>query len=92
SFYFYNSRQVDAGKREFERDWANVALADNWKFNPNVNAVFTPSPIENTTEETTEDPAFNPQTYLAQIPPAAAQDSLQELQHEAYFQAGLAYK
>jgi 7,8-dihydro-6-hydroxymethylpterin-pyrophosphokinase len=92
SFYFYNSRQVDAGKREFERDWANVALADNWKFNPNVNAVFTTTPVENTTEEIIEDPAFNPETYLAQIPPAAAQDSLQELQHEAYFQAGLAYK
>jgi len=92
SFYFYNSRQVDAGKREFERDWANVALADNWKYSPTANAVATPPSIEDTLEGTIENPEFNPETYLTQIPPAAAQDSLQQLQHEAYFQAGLAYK
>ncbi|MGB0280132.1 MAG: tetratricopeptide repeat protein [Flavobacteriaceae bacterium] len=91
SFYFYNSRQVENGKRDFQRDWANVGLVDNWKYASNATAVVTQSTPE-TTSEKEENPAYNPQTYLAQIPPPQAADSLKQLQHEAYFQAGLAYK
>lgn len=92
NFYFYNSRLVSAGKREFERNWANVTLTDNWKYNPTISAVATLPLPKNSAEEISEDPAFNPQTYLSQIPPNTALDSIKQLQHEAYFQAGLAYK
>ncbi len=91
SFYFYNSRQVENGKLDFQRDWANIGLADNWKYTSNSTAAVTQSTPEVTTEKE-ENPAYNPQTYLTQIPPPQAADSLKQLQQEAYFQAGLAYK
>lgn len=92
SFYFYNSRLVTAGKREFERNWANVTLADNWKYTPNVSLPIELVSDEPTSENTNKNTAFDPKTYLAQIPPSTAKDSLKRVQHEAYFQAGLAYK
>ena len=93
SFYFYNSRQMEKGKLDFQRDWANVALADNWKYAaPTPTGPMAQSDPEVETTETEENPAYNPQTYLAQIPPPEAADSIRQLQHEAYFQAGLAYK
>lgn len=91
NFYFYNSSLIEAGKREFKREWANVALEDNWKYNPNTSTIVT-ALTANTDEENTQDAAFNPETYLSQIPPATAKDSIQQVQHEAYFQSGLAHK
>ena len=93
SFYFYNSRQVEKGKLDFQRDWANVTLADNWKYAaPNSTGLMAQSKPEVETTEKDENPAYNPQMYLAQIPPPEAADSIRKQQHEAYFQAGLAYK
>ena len=91
SFYFYNSREVEAGKREFQRDWGAIQLSDNWKYNPTSNAVVASTKPDNEQVEK-ENPIYNPQTYLDKIPPIEAKDSIQRLQHEAYFQAGLAYK
>ncbi len=91
-FYFYNSRQVTYGKLRFQQNWANIALADNWKYDPtkSVAAEEETSEIEDAVEAI--DPALDPKTYLSQIPPPEARDSLQLLQNEAYYQAGLAYK
>lgn len=91
SFYFYNSRQLETGKREFQRNWASVSLADNWKYTPTSTSVIDES-TATVTKEIIKDAAYNPQTYLEQIPPISAADSLMQLQQEAYFQAGLAYK
>ena len=92
NFYFYNSRQVANGKLRFQQNWANIALADNWKYDPikSIAAEEETSDIEDTAEGL--DPALDPKTYLSQIPPPEARDSLHLLQNEAYFQAGLAYK
>lgn len=91
-FYFYNSRHVANGKLRFQQNWANIALADNWKYDPtkSVAAEEETSEIEDAVEAI--DPTLNPKTYLSQIPPPEARDSLQLLQNEAYYQAGLAYK
>ena len=91
-FYFYNSRQVTNGKLRFQQNWANIALADNWKYDPtkSIAAEEETSEIEDAVEAI--DPALDPKTYLSQIPPPEARDSLQLLQNEAYYQAGLAYK
>ena len=90
-FYFYNSRQVANGKLRFKQNWSNIALADNWKYSPQKSiAVEETSEIEDTADGL--DPALDPKTYLSQIPPPEARDSLRLLQNEAYFQAGLAYK
>jgi hypothetical protein len=90
-FYFYNSRQVANGKLRFKQNWSNIALADNWKYSPQKSiAVEERSEIEDTADGL--DPALDPKTYLSQIPPPEARDSLRLLQNEAYFQAGLAYK
>lgn len=91
SFYFYNSREVEAGKRAFQRDWGTIQLSDNWKYNPTSNAVIVSTKSDNEAVDK-ENPIYNPQTYLDKIPPMEAKDSIQQLQHEAYFQAGLAYK
>jgi tetratricopeptide (TPR) repeat protein len=92
SFYFYNSRQVENGKREFQRDWGDIVLADDWKFNTTLNRVAAPTESEIEPTKSNENPAYNPETYLTQIPPIAAADSIKQVQQEAYFQAGLAYK
>ena len=91
-FYFYNSRQVSKGKIDFQQKWANIALADDWKYDPtkSIPAEEETSEVESIAEVI--DPKLNPKTYLSQIPPPEARDSLQRLQNEAYFQAGLAYK
>ena len=91
-FYFYNSRQVTNGKLRFQQNWANIALADNWKYDPtkSIAAEEETSEVEGTTEAI--DPTLDPKTYLSQIPPPEARDSLKLLQNEAYYQAGLAYK
>ncbi len=91
SFYFYNSRQVEAGKREFQRNWASVSLADNWKYTP-MSTSFVDESKATTAKESSKDASYDPRTYLEQIPPLSAADSLIQLQQEAYFQAGLAYK
>ena len=91
-FYFYNSRQVANGKLRFQQNWANIALADNWKYDPSksIAAGEEVSAVEDANEAL--DPTLDPKTYLSQIPSPKARDSLQLLQNEAYYQAGLAYK
>ena len=92
SFYFYNSRQIENGKRDFQRDWGTVDLADNWKYNVASNSSFVQTAPVKEENESEENPTYNPQTYLTQIPLPETADSIRQLQHEAYFQAGLAYK
>ena len=80
------------GKLRFQQNWANIALADNWKYDPtkSIAAEEETSEVEGTAEAI--DPTLDPKTYLSQIPPPEARDSLKLLQNEAYYQAGLAYK
>jgi hypothetical protein len=91
-FYFYNSRQVANGKLRFNQNWANIALADNWKYSPKKSIAVEEETSEIEATDEGLDPALDPKTYLSQIPPPEARDSLRLLQNEAYFQAGLAYK
>ena len=91
-FYFYNSRQVLNGKLRFQQNWTNIALADNWKYDPKKSIASGEETVEIEGVAKTIDSALDPETYLSQIPPPEALDSLQLLQNEAYYQAGLAYK
>ena len=91
-FYFYNSRQVANGKLRFNQNWANITLADNWKYSPKKSIAVEEETSEIEATDEGLDPALDPKTYLSQIPPPEARDSLRLLQNEAYFQAGLAYK
>lgn len=91
-FYFYNSRQVLNGKLRFQQNWTNIALADNWKYDPTKSIASGEETLEIEDVAETIDSALDPETYLSQIPPPEALDSLQLLQNEAYYQAGLAYK
>ena len=67
-------------------------MADNWKYDPSksIAAGEEVSAVEDANEAL--DPTLDPKTYLSQIPSPKARDSLQLLQNEAYYQAGLAYK
>ena len=91
-FYFYNSRQVANGKLRFNQNWANIELADNWKYSPKKSIADEEETSEIEVTDEGLDPALDPTTYLTQIPPPEARDSLRLLQNESYFQAGLAYK
>lgn len=92
SFYFYNSREIAQGAQAFKRDWGEIALTDNWKYKPTNTTVAEQASAKPARDDEKVDPKFDPNTYMQMIPPATAADSLRLLQHEAYFQAGIAYK
>ena len=92
TFYFYNRRKLELGKQVFKRQWGEIALTDNWKYQP-TDAPSAAQASDSLGVETTPlDPELDPKTYLALIPEPEAADSLRLVQHEAYFQAGIAYK
>ncbi len=95
TFYFYNQTTVAYGKTAFKRTYGNRELQDNWR----ISSISNPG--EAIAEEETEieeysidtDPAFDPQTYIAQLPTDQnVLDSLQTDRNFAYYQLGVIYK
>jgi tetratricopeptide (TPR) repeat protein len=92
TFYFYNRRELERGKQLFKRMWGEIALTDNWKYQP-TDALSAEQVSDSLSVDTPQlDPELDPKTYLALSPEPEAADSLRLVQHEAYFQAGIAYK
>jgi len=94
-FYFYNQTVVAYGKTAFKRTFGNRELQDNWR----VSSITNPAAVADIDQERKEeysiesDPAFDPQTYIAQIP--TDQNVLDSLKTEfnfAYYQLGVIYK
>jgi hypothetical protein len=96
-FYFYNSAMRSRGESEFFRIWGNISKTDNWRY-ANQQAetetiVDTATETEQKIEKAVEvDPRYMLETYINQIPPPEARDSLVQVRNTAYFDAGLAYK
>ncbi|WP_317130852.1 type IX secretion system periplasmic lipoprotein PorW/SprE [Aquimarina intermedia] len=95
TFYFYNPTTVGFGKTSFKRTFGNRELQDNWR----VSSITNPLSIEvaETTKEDTydieQDPLFDPQTYIDQLPTSvAAIDSLKKERNFSYYQLGVIYK
>jgi tetratricopeptide (TPR) repeat protein len=72
SWYFYNSMAVSAGKSQFQTQWGDRTLSDNWRQSSKTDmavklSVAAPSSSSDSTQQTVvmkNTPAF----YLAQLP------------------------
>lgn len=99
TFYFYNPTLRSSGAAAFTQRWGNRRLADDWRrknkkqianeqqSQPGSSAGAKPDGEEE------EDPRYQPETYLAEIP---LSDSSQAISHqkiqEALYGNGLIYK
>ncbi len=96
-FYFYNSAMRSRGESEFFRIWGNISKTDNWRYANQQAATETIVDTATETEQKIEKavevaPRYMLETYINQIPPPEARDSLVQVRNTAYFDAGLAYK
>ena len=95
SFYFYNPSSVARGAQEFVRIWGNRPLADNWRTSFTTLSVEDPQTeaFQAAEVDPGENPLFDPQTYVAQIPTnPQVIDSLREQRALARYQLGLIYR
>lgn len=95
AFYFYNPNSVARGMQEFIRIWGNRPLSDNWR-----TTAASLSQMDSQAEQTQpddlisrENPLFDPQTYIAQIPSdPKVVDSLRNQRALARYQLGLIHR
>lgn len=92
-FYFYNSSTLAYGKQEFKRIWGNRKLEDGWRLSSKQTVNFDEEIVESSGTTIGDNPAFDPESYLALIPrEAAVIDSITRDRDFAYYQLGLIYK
>ena len=93
-FYFYNPVRIASGMQDFLRTWGTRELKDNWQLNSGGIAASGPSGLDEISGLLIDNnPKFNPQTYLDQIPgDPAIIDSLANQRNDAYYRLGLIYK
>ena len=93
-FYFYNPVRIAKGMQDFLRTWGPRELKDNWRFNSGGIAATGANGLDEISVLLIEnDPKFDAQTYLDQIPGEPALiDSLANQRNDAYYRLGLIYK
>ena len=90
-WYFYNGQSLSFGKNEFQKNWGNRALEDNWRWSSQLK-ISNPQGGE-TQQETTLSSRYDVASYLATIPASAATiDSLKIERNEGLYELGLIYK
>lgn len=95
TFYFYNPTTVAFGKTAFKRTFGTRELQDNWRISSITNPQAVAEQEEKEEEEYVidDDPTFNPQTYIAQLPTdQKVIDSLHTGRNFADYQLGVIYK
>ncbi|GAA4109897.1 hypothetical protein GCM10022393_06720 [Aquimarina addita] len=95
TFYFYNPTTVAYGKTTFKRTYGNRENQDNWRLSSVTDPSAASSEVSDEKEEYSidTDPAFDPQTYIAQLPTdPEILDSLHTDRNFAYYQLGVIYK
>jgi tetratricopeptide (TPR) repeat protein len=92
-FYFYNPIRVSRGAQDFLRTWGSRELADNWRYGSRAMNQSTVNAEERLMDINLDnDPIYDPQTYLAQIPTEAlVLDSLSAQRNRANYQLGVIY-
>lgn len=95
AFYFYNPTTVAYGRQQFFRIWGDRPLADNWR--TQETDVLAPeiagTEVQAETMVFKDNPIYDPQTYIAQIPTdPTILDSLESQRNYAYYQLGIIYK
>ncbi len=93
-FYFYNPVRIASGMQDFLRTWGPGELKDNWRLNSGGIAATGPNGLNEISGLLIDNnPKFDPQTYMHQIPgEPAVIDSLAHQRNDAYYRLGLIYK
>ena len=89
-WYFYNSQSLSFGKLEFQKNWGDRALEDDWRWSSKVN-------VSNTNNDSTvvnkKNLRYDLDNYLKTIPSTKEKiDSLKFDRNEALYQLGVIYK
>ena len=94
TFYFYNPLRVANGMRDFLQTWGNRELKDNWRLDPGDASGFSTEAEDDVSSLIiANNPQFDPQTYLEQIPrDPKIIDSLAAQRNDSYYRLGLIYK
>ncbi|MFO7720231.1 MAG: hypothetical protein R6W85_07310 [Gillisia sp.] len=94
TFYFYNPVRVANGMRDFLQTWGSRELKDNWRLDSGNSASFSTEELDDVSSLIiANNPKFDPQTYLEQIPrEPKIIDSLAAQRNDAYYRLGLIYK
>jgi len=93
-FYFYNQVRIASGMQDFLRTWGPRELKDNWRLNSGGIAATGPNGLDEISGLLIDNnPIFDPQIYLDQIPvEPTVIDSLANQRNDAYYRLGLIYK
>jgi tetratricopeptide (TPR) repeat protein len=93
-FYFYNPVRIASGMQDFLRTWGPRDLKDNWRLNSGGIAAKGPNGLDEISGLLIDNnPKFDPQIYLDQIPgDPTVIDSLTNQRNDAYYRLGLIYK
>ena len=89
-WYFYNTQSLNFGKTEFQKNWGNRVLEDNWRWSnkTNLNTTDKDSIAENTVNL-----RYDLTSYLKSIPTSKKViDSLKTDRNNALYELGLIYK
>ncbi|HET7360547.1 MAG TPA: hypothetical protein VFI78_01295, partial [Salinimicrobium sp.] len=95
AFYFYNPTTVAYGRQQFFRIWGDRPLADNWRTQESgaLTTEIAGKEIPADAMVFENNPIYDPQTYIAQIPTdSIILDSLENQRNYAYYQLGIIYK
>ncbi|MFO8146617.1 MAG: hypothetical protein R6U03_04440 [Gillisia sp.] len=94
TFYFYNPVRVANGMRDFLQTWGSRELKDNWRLDEGNATNLSTEELDNVSSLIiANNPQFDPQTYLEQVPrEPKIIDSLAAQRNDAYYRLGLIYK
>ncbi|CAM4083412.1 tetratricopeptide repeat protein [Gillisia limnaea] len=94
TFYFYNPVRVANGMRDFLQTWGSRELKDNWRLDSgNATSLSTEALDDVSNLIIANNPQFDPQTYLEQVPrDPKIIDSIAAQRNDAYYRLGLIYK
>jgi tetratricopeptide (TPR) repeat protein len=89
-WYFYNTQSLDFGKTEFQKNWGNRKLEDNWRWS--AKATFG-GKSKDSVATVVKDTRYDLVSYLETIPSQKKEiDSLKVDRNQALYELGLIYK
>lgn len=91
NWYFYNNQSLSFGKTEFQKNWGNRKLEDNWRWSDKQ--VFGSDKIKDSIQITSKNSRYDLDSYISTIPTKKSTiDSLNTERNQALYELGLIYK
>jgi tetratricopeptide (TPR) repeat protein len=91
-WYFTSSSALSLGSNEFKKVWGPRPLEDNWR-RQNKEATFLTDTPTDTVKDDSENPRYDPQTYIVQVPRGdSAILASNEMIYKALYNIGTIYK